>query len=219
MDMTFKFGHLMLSAFFLILSIALMGRAKGSYLTALLFSAMFFAVLIVIILWTMIVQTNVEAQIRQDQAVTEFGLMLAHPNMTPEKLEMLAGRFPTLRYRLMRGEVRAMFESTKVPVKMFKIFMQTSNPEYISPQRDWCTAEMPPHIWVEIYNWLVEHKKVLRDSATGPKGHLWIGNSYQHMMAYWGAGRELVDLGKVDRIAQSIDRQYAADEDMEGLTE
>jgi len=208
-----KLGHAVITLFISLIFLSFAAWAKGRLLTVCYVGFWGFFIMTGIIMYMLIVQTNVSAAIRQDEAAAAFGLMLAHPNMTDEKLEILASRFPKLRYRMARGEVRALFESTKVPVKLFKLFMQTSNQKYISPQRDWVTKEMPPHVWEEIYTWLVNNGKIIPDSATGSSSHLWIGNSYQHMMAYWGAGRKLADLNasgaeEAERVARAYDQQH-----------
>lgn len=211
--------HAGLTALFCVIFLAISSFAPpGRLLTACYIGSLLFALLTVLVMWMMIVNTNVEAAIRQNESAAAFGLMLAHPNMTDEKLEMLVrSQFPKLRYRMARGEVRAFFESTKVPVAKFKKFLETSNAEFISAERNWCTAEMPREVWLEIFHWLEDNDKIIPDSAAGSHSWRWVGNSYQQMCAYWMAGRHLVDLGKVDRIANTIDRQYATDEETESL--
>ena len=214
--------HAVATAFLCVVFIAISSfvpPTQPRLLSACYIGALIFAAITAVILWIMIVNTNVEAAIRQDQAATAFGLMLVDPNMTPEKLEILAGWFPKLRYRMARGEVRAFFESTKVPVAKFKLFLETSNKDFISPERNWCTAEMPREVWLEIFHWLEDNDKIIPDSAAGSHSWRWVGNSYQQMCAYWMAGRHLVDLNKVERVAQNIDRQYAMDDEQTGLND
>jgi hypothetical protein len=120
-----------------------------------------------------------------------------------EARAMMAFEFPHMRYRMKRGEVRAMFEDTNVPIEMFRLFLQTSNDKYISPRRDWSTSDRPEWMWIEIFTWLEEHDRVYADSAAGSHSWLWKGNSYQHLYAYWMAGRKLTDMS--DRVyAQEI---------------
>lgn len=116
--------------------------------------------------------------------------------LDPEQMAVMAYEFPTMQYRMKRGEVRALFENTNVPIETFRLFLQTSNAKYISPRRDWYTAEQPEWAWLEIYNWLVDNGKVIPDSATGNTGQLWKGSSYQQLTTYWMAGRKIVDMAQ-----------------------
>ena len=95
-----------------------------------------------------------------------------------------------------------MFENTQVSIELFRLFLQTSNDRYISPRRDWYTVEQPEWAWIEIEGWLEDHDKIVSDSAAGSHSWLWKGNSYQHLVAYWMAGRKLIDMS---------DRVYAYD--------
>jgi len=206
--------HAVATAFLCVVFIAISSFVPSTQprlLSAFYIGAVIFAIMTAVIMWMLVVNTNVEAAIRQDEAATAFGLMLAHPNMTDEKLQMLAGRFPKLRYRMTRGEVRAFFESTKVPISKFKLFLETSNKDFISPERNWNTAEMPREIWLEIFHWLESNDKIIPDSAAGSHSWRWIGKSYQQMCAYWMSGRHLVDLNKVERIAAQYDKQVEND--------
>lgn len=111
-----------------------------------------------------------------------------------EARAMMAFEFPHMQYRMKRGEVRAYFEDTNVSIEMFRMFLQTSNNIYISPRRDWFTADRPEWAWIEIFDWLVANDKVFPDSAAGSHSWLWKGNSYQHLYAYWMAGRRVVEM-------------------------
>lgn len=134
----------------------------------------------------------IETNNRRADAASRFAEAIG--KLDDEARAMVAFEFPTLRYHMKRGEVRQMFEDTNVPIEKFRLFLQTSNSRYISPLRDWCTAEKPEWMHNEIRLWLEGREMVIRDSAAGSHSWLWSGNSYQHLMAYWMAGRELADL-------------------------
>jgi hypothetical protein len=97
-----------------------------------------------------------------------------------------------------------MFEDTNATADQFRLFLQTSNDRYISPKRDWQTAEMPPAVWLDIEQWLEGQGYILPDSAAGNNSWLWSGNAYQHLMAYWMAGHK----------PQNMNVSYASDEEM-----
>ena len=204
-------GHAILTAFIALTCLGLTSFAKGRWLTVLNVGFILFLIMTGLIWWMLLVNNNVEAAIRQDDSAARFAEAFA--KLDDEGREVLAMRYPKMRFRMKQGEVRAFFESTKVPVGKFKLFLQTSNSEFISPERDWVTAEMPPHIWKEIFHWLETNNKIIPDSAAGSHSWRWNGNSYQQMVAYWMAGRHLVDMGKAERIAAAIDRNYAANDD------
>lgn len=71
-----------------------------------------------------------------------------------------------------------------VPVDVFYKFMQDSNEQYISPERNWPEVE-PRRQWHLIRSRLIELDLVLPDSAAGPKSDLWRVNGYKHAWDRW----------------------------------
>ena len=167
----------------------------------------------------MVSNTMVDAHVRQTEVMTEW--MREYKQLDDEGRQIMAGKyFPTIKYKMKSGVIVEEVESTKVLLKYWRLFLDTSDSKYVSPERDWYTKEKPHSAWIAIYNWLVSEGYVYPDSAAGNRSHQWVGESYNHLKASWQmAGRHLVDMGKVDRIAKTIDRQYAADDGLEGLND
>jgi len=180
-----KFHHLMVSIFFSVAFLALGAVVSGRVYMAFNMGAGAFFVVAAIIMFLIIL----EGLNRRVEVMTEFAIAIG--KLDDEARAMLAFEFPHMRYNMKRGELRQMFEDTQVSIETFRLFLQTSNDRYISPRRDWYTADRPEWAWIEIKDWLEEHDKILPDSAAGPHSWLWKGNSYQHMCAYWMAGRTL----------------------------
>jgi hypothetical protein len=172
---------------------ALGAKAPARLALALNIGALIFAGMTAAVLWMLIVQTLGEHLEKQTRFAEVFN------TLDEEARRALAFQFPSMRYHMKRGIVRPYFETTEVPMEMFRHFLQTSNDKYVSPRRDWYTANYPEWAWMEIMSWLEENDKVIPDSAAGSHSWLWKGTAYQQLMAYWMAGRELTykDGGRV----------------------
>jgi hypothetical protein len=195
--------HSVALAFVCITMVALGAFVYGRVLAAVNIGAVMFGIMAFVILVLVVFESwreNVRLMV---------DWMIAFGSLDDEARAAVAFTFPTMRYRMKRGEVRGMFEDTSVPIEMFRLFLQTSNSKYISPERDWTTAEKPPWAWLEIKKWLEENEHIIPDSAAGSHSWLWNGNAHQHLAAYWMAGRKLVDMS---------DRVYAQDTEEPKLT-
>ena len=178
----------MITAVVCIVLIAMGYKAPARVLTALNIGALIFAIITAIILWVLIL----EAANRRVDVITEW--MKQFSRLDEEARAAVAFQFPTVRYRMRRGHVREMFEDTNVTIEQFRLFLQTSNGKYISPERDWNSKEKPRDVWTEIKDWLEGMDYIISDSAAGSHSWLWKGNAYNHLMAYWMSGRNLKDL-------------------------
>jgi hypothetical protein len=185
-----RLSHAMLTAIICVLLIALGARAQGRVLFALNFGALVFAIMTA----TVLLMLLVEERVRVIESMTRFAI--AFGKLDDEARAALAFQFPTMRYRIRRGQPRQMFEDTNVSIETFRIFLQTSNRKYISPERDWNSHQMPRDDWTEIRDWLQANDYIVPDSASGSHSWLWAGNSYDHLMAYWLAGRTIPDLNE-----------------------
>jgi hypothetical protein len=160
--------------------------------------ALIFAVMTALVLWRLVVEGLGQHLERQTHFAEVFHLL------DDEGRRALAFQFPSMHYHMRRGIVRSYFEDTQVPIEMFRLFLQTSNDKYISPRRDWYTTEQPEWAWEEIKTWLEENDKILPDSAAGSHSWLWKGSAYQQLMAYWMAGRRLVDMSEIRTYAYDL---------------
>lgn len=194
-----KLSHAIVTAAICILVIALGARAQGRVLTALTIGAFIFAIMTAVILGLLIL----EGLNRRVEVMINFAKEIG--KLDDEARAMMAFEFPHMQYRMKRGQVRAYFEDTNVTIEMFRLFLQSSNAKYISPRRDWYTTEKPEWAWVEIYEWLVDHDKIIPDSAAGNVSHLWKGYSYQHLCAYWMAGRQLTEMRDIQVFASETE--------------
>lgn len=150
--------------------------------------AFFCGLLTVVIIWGLILETlNERVRVMSEFASTIYKL-------DDEARAMMAFEFPHLRYRMKGGEVREYFEDTNATIELFREFMKDSNSKYISPERNWGSTEKPRWAWVEIKNWLQENGHIIPDSAAGSHSWLWNGNAYQHLYAYWMAGRKIKNM-------------------------
>lgn len=154
--------------------------------------ALIFALMTAAVLWLMLI----DAYGYNTDRMTEF--TRAYSQLDEEGRAALAMQFPSMRYRIRRGVVRSYFEDTSVLAETFRLFLQDSNRQYIAPERNWNTTERPRADWEEIKAWLEANKKIHPDSAAGSHSWLWVGNSYDHLMAYWFAGRELRDYSEME---------------------
>ena len=185
-----KLHHAFIAAVFCAVCIGLAGVTRGSVSTAFKVLALIsgFGSVIVLVLLLM---EGINGMVRaQTDWMEEFG------KLDDEGRAAVAFVFPQVRYRMKRGEVRGMFEDTNVPIEMFRLFLQTSNDRYISPERDWSSADMPRWVWLEIFEWLDAQDYIVRESAAGSHSWLWKGNAYQHLMAYWMAGRRVENISR-----------------------
>lgn len=184
-----KLQHAIATAVLCIILIALCGKAQGRVLTALIVGALIFALMTVLLLWAI----ALESINRRTEVITEW--MKAFSLLDDEGKAAVAFQFPTIRYHMKRGEVREMFEDTEVPIELFRLFLQTSNSKYISPERDWSTTDRPRWVWEEIKGWLQDNDYILAESAAGSHSWLWKGESYKHLFAYWMAGHKIRNMG------------------------
>ena len=183
-----KILHAIMTAFACIILMLLGVRAGGRYQTVLNIGALIFGIITCSVLYMLIVRELDNYNSTIARLAEAYGLL------DDEGRAALSFQFPTLRYRMKRGELRATFEDTNVPIEMFRLFLSDSNQVQIAPERDWATAERPRWAWTEIKLWLEDNSYIISDSAAGSHSWLWRGNSYQHMIAYWMAGRRLENL-------------------------
>ena len=187
-----RLSHALLTALLCVGAIALSSKAQGKVLLALNVGAFVFAVMTATVLWMLIVE-NYGNLIDK---MSNFAAIFA--KLDDEGRAALAFQFPTMRYRLRRGHPRAMFEDTNVSIEQFREFLKRSNRKSIAPERDWSTSELPRAAWAEIRDWLEANDYILPDSAAGSHSWLWNGNAYDRLMAYWLAGRQLVNLSELE---------------------
>jgi hypothetical protein len=193
-----KLIHAIITALICI-GLMLLGAKLSSRLAAAMnIGALIFAIMTVVVLWMLVVQTLGEHLERQTRFAEVFNML------DEEARRALAFQFPSMRYHMKRGIVRPYFENTEVPIEMFRHFLQTSNDKYVSPRRDWYTAERPEWAWLEIMTWLEENDKIIPESAAGSHSWLWKGTAYQQLMAYWMAGRKVVDMNESKVYAYDI---------------
>jgi len=76
------------------------------------------------------------------------------------------------------------WQNTDVPYTVFQQFMDDSNEQYISPERNWPDGEKRRQ-WAKVKNKLVELQLVLPDDPAGPKSWLWRVNGYKHAHNRW----------------------------------
>lgn len=73
---------------------------------------------------------------------------------------------PTIR-KVWQGLPLQLWGDTCATVDQMHFFVETSNIETTSPERNWNTAEHPRRAWVELYGWLVRAGYIIPDSAAG----------------------------------------------------
>ena len=188
------------SAILGVIFIALMGvftSVEASW--AMLLGALAFFAMFGVNLWTVALSAY-DAHI---MTATEYAEKFSR--LDDESRAALGWLFPKMRYVMKRGIVRQEFEDTGVSVDLFRIFLQTSNSKYISPKRDWQSAAKPEAAWLAIYQWLQERDYIIPDSASGSISWLWKGNAYNHLMAYWMAGRAVANMNSEQVYATEVD--------------
>lgn len=183
-----KLSHAFVTALTCLAFIAMGSKVQGRVLTACNLGAFIFALMTAAIMWWLFL----EAANHRVEIITEW--MREFAKLDEESRAAVAFTFPTVRYRMKRGEVREYFEDTNATIAQFRTFLQTSNEKYISPRRDWMTKERPAWAWEEIKGYLVSMDYILEDSAAGSHSWAWKGNAYRHLMAYWMAGRRAQNL-------------------------
>lgn len=189
-----KLHHAMITALICIILIAMGGKAQGRTLLALNIGAFIFAVMTATVLWMLIV----ENQAHVIDSMSRFAEALF--KLDDEGRAALAFQFPAMRYRMRRGQPRPFFEDTNITIDQFRLFLGSSNSKYISPERDWTTTEKPRAAWVELRDWLEVNEYIIPDSAAGSHSWLWSGGSYDRLMAYWLAGRQLKNLNEMETV-------------------
>lgn len=185
-----KLHHAFIAAVLCAVCIGMAGVTKGSVSTAFKVLALMFGFMSVVVL-VLLLMEGINGMVR---AQTDW--MDAFGKLDDEGRAAVAFQFPTIRYHMKRGEVREYFEDTQATIEQFRLFLKTSNDKYISPERDWSSADMPRWAWLEIFGWLEANDYVIRDSAAGSHSWLWKGNAYHHLMAYWMAGRKIEDISR-----------------------
>lgn len=191
MDYTPRIFHAVFTALLIIICL-LLGVRYVRYQFAFNCGAIIFTIILLIVL-LLLVMNGYSVVI---DSMTSFAV--AFSKLDDEGRAAMAFQFPMMRYEMKRGRVRAMFEETGVTIEQFRLFLQTSNRKYISPEREWCTSEKPRAVWIEIKDWLEANDRIIIDSAAGSHSWLWKGNSYNHLMAYWMSGRTLTNLNMVE---------------------
>lgn len=196
-----RFVQSLVSVVFGVICLALSGSFHSEKaIVALILGAIGFFIVFLVTIWTVALAAYDSHLSTWENFAETFG------KLDDEARATMGFMFPKIRYTMKRGEVRANFEDTNVSIDLFRLFLQTSNDKYISPRRDWYTKEKPEWAWVEIYEWLKEHDRIVPDSASGSVSWLWNGNSYKHLMAYWMSGRKPVNMNPV--------KAYAYEEEM-----
>jgi hypothetical protein len=177
-----------ITAVLCVICLALGGKTAGRVASAFNFGALLFGFLFFLV----VVLMFLEGLNRRVEVMTDFANAIS--KLDDEARAMMAFEFPSLRYRMKRGEVREYFEDTSVTIEMFKEFLRSSDSKHISPRRYWFRAERPEWAWLEIKGWLEDHELVVPDSAAGSHSWMWKGNAYDHLKAYWGVGLKLRDM-------------------------
>lgn len=185
-----KLQHAIFTILFCMACLFLGSKARGQVLFAWNSGAVLFFFLTCVVVWLLILKAYDEHW----ETIASFAEV--YNKLDEEGRAALGFMFPRMSYQMKRGEVRAFFENTNATIEHFREFLQTSNDRYISPRRDWTTADKPSWAWDEIKGWLEDHERIIPDSAAGSHSWLWSGNSYQYLMAYWMSGRKLVDMNE-----------------------
>lgn len=124
-------------------------------------------------------------------------------------------QFPTIRYHMRRGVPHPYWRDTGVKMEHLQLFLEDSDKKQISPERNWNSAKKPRSVWLEIKTQLEDDGMVELDSAAGSHSWLWIGDSYQHMLAWWKVGRHIKDDTEIGMSGPT--RQYASETEGEDL--
>ena len=186
-----KLHHAMITAAICLLLIALGAYTqKARILTALTIGAWVFGFMTLVVLWMLIIN------ILNERIEKMADLAKAYGQLDEEGRVALGFQLPEMRYKMKKGEVREMFEDTNVPIETFRTFLKTSNGKYISPERDWTGGDKPRWAWLEIKEWLEGQGYIQPESAAGSHSWLWVGNSWEHLKAYWSAGVHVTDMNK-----------------------
>lgn len=181
-----KLHHAIFTALIGIGFMLLSAKAQGRTLQALNLGAFGFALLTVLVMWMLIVQSI------NDQTREQTEWMIAYGKLDDEGRAVIGLVFPTMRYRARGGEVRPYFEDTFVPIGTFQMFLKNSDKFHIMPERNSGSATISRTDWHEIKEWLEDHGKVEPDSAAGSHSWEWIGDWYaRYCGAYLMAGHEL----------------------------
>lgn len=146
-----------------------------------------------------------------DQTREQTDWMIAYGKLDEEGRAVMGFHFPTMRYRMKKGDLLEMFEDTNVPAEMFHEFLRTSNAKSISPERDWNSKEKPRWAWLEIEEFLEEEGYIKPDSWAGSHSWLWHGESWNHLKAYWRAGIKLRSTN--EPVMGELGREYAYEEE------
>lgn len=193
--MTSKLFTASITAFVCIGLIALCGYVRNTQiLLACKIGAFIFALITSVVLSLVIMDALNERVRVMTDFIDSFG------KLDDEARAAVAFEFPSMRYVMKGGRVREMFENTQATVEQFREFLASSNERQVSPRRDWCTREKPEWAWSEIMDHLMSKGYVLEDSYAGNHSWLWRGNAYRHLMAYWLAGRKVVDMNAEEAI-------------------
>jgi hypothetical protein len=183
-----RLHHAIITAILCLLCLVVSGKTKEGVSSAFNWGSLMFGVLFIIV----VVLMFLEGLNRRVSVMTDFANAIS--KLDDEARAMMAFEFPSMRYRMKRGEVREYFEDTNVPIALFKEFLRTSDSKHISPRRYWYTTDRPEWAWLEIEGWLEDHDFVVPDSAAGSHSWMWNGKAYDHIKAYWGVGLKLRDM-------------------------
>jgi len=183
-----KLSHAIVAAVLCVLFLAIGGKTQGRVAFAFNIGALMFGVLFLVV----VILLALEGLNHRVEVMTDW--MREFVKLDDEGRAAVAFVFPYMRYRMKRGVVREYFEDTNATIEQFRLFLKTSNDRYISPKRDWQSADMPEWAWLEIQGWLQDHDYILADSAAGSHSWLWKGEAYKHLMAYWMAGRRVENM-------------------------
>lgn len=177
-----KLQHAIVTILLCMACLFLGSKARGQVLFAWNSGAVLFFFLTCVVVWLLILKAYDEHWEVLAQFAETYG------RLDEEGRAALGFMKPTMRYKMKRGTVREMFEDTNATAEHFREFLRTSNSRYISPRRDWTTADKPSWAWDEIKAWLDKWNYVVPDSAAGSHSWLWSGDSFNHLKAYWGMG-------------------------------
>jgi len=176
MDYQPKLLHASITTIMAVALLALSEIASGNAFTALIVGAVAFLWMTAVIVWMIAYSNHYDTVVRYIDSFIK---------LDTEQRSALAFHLPHLRLRASRGVVGQYFEDTRATVEHVRLFILDSDSIHTCSQRDWNTREKPRWAWEEIYEWLVQHGKVVKDSASGSHSYQWIGSAHQGMMFYY----------------------------------
>lgn len=208
MSYTPKYLHVILSVLLAVLLMGLSAIPASDRVASVLMGGGF-----IVLLYSVVVMYGLVIGFNDSHWDTMRSFAETYSKLDNESRAALGFQFPYLRYRMKKGQIGEYFENTNVSIEQFRLFLKTSNDRYISPKRDWFTREKPEWAWLEIQAWLEDKDYIVADSAAGSHSWLWKGQAYNHLCAYWLAGRHLENLSKgepVQAFAYEVEEQELA---------